>query len=122
MTHSIFGRNFNGRDIPADLRRRFSAEKPIVQCACGVTRIDTTTPHLAIVHDDGNPEHEFVRVRGQRARLVGVALNSSALAMMLMQANNGHRILGYVEKRIGHNHTPHTSPMFVQSVYGIYAY
>jgi hypothetical protein len=115
----IFGLNFNRQPIPTDLTRRFPKRLRVTRCAnCSHKRIERALSNKRPCCDTPAP----TPIRGQWGALSGVALSRDAMVMMLIQADNGHRILGVVEKRIGHDYTLYTSPMFVQTVYAIYVY
>jgi hypothetical protein len=78
----IFGLNFNGTQIPPAIKARFAAYIRL--------------PNMP---------------RGQRARLVGACATEDEKAIMLSQADNGHRRLHVEERKAVHG-----------KFYGIYVY
>lgn len=95
-----FGINFNGTIIPEGWRKRFSERKRIYVCPlCGHGKtLDKTAKH-------GGEDHEVCAVVPYRpkgetgmARLQGVATSDQDRDDMLVQANNGRRLVFAVRR------------------------
>lgn len=87
----IFGINFNGTPIPDGIKRKFAANvrRPLHAPVC---------PNTGTV-DRGNALCRSHKCSNVWFRLVGVGQSAEERDAMLIQANNGRRLLHVVERQ-----------------------
>lgn len=95
---AIFGVNFNGTQIPPGIKARFADVKKLHRCARYGEHTFRTIDSTASCPDCG-PESFVIPIRGEFARLVGVAQTPEERDEMLIQANNGHRKVFVIKRK-----------------------